>query len=311
MRVFTAGEGPYQASGQSAVTAGAVGVTYGSVEFDGVRVNYAEAGEGPTLLLVHGVAGSHAIWRDNIRPLAEAGFRVLALDFPGHGDSDKPRRLSYSLNAGADLLGRFLTALDVEKAVVIGNSAGGLMAALFALDQPQRVDRLVLVAASGMGRQVSWFLRVVSLPVLGGLVYHPQLSTIGRIDRKMLFHAPPPCADEFLSELHRVQSLPGSRQAALRAIRSGVNIGGLQKKWMVLDRLPKLGMPVLTVWGENDRVLPVEHALAVRQVLPSGHVVIYPECGHWPQMEKAAEFNRLVIRFAQGALDRETDPPIL
>ena len=58
-------------------------------------------------------------------------------------------------------------------------------------------------------------------------------------------------------------------------------------------------------------MLPVEHALAVRQVLPSGHVVIYPECGHWPQMEKAAEFNRLVIRFAQGALDRETDPPIL
>ena len=285
------------------------GVTYGSVDMDGVRVNYAEAGEGPALLLVHGVAGSHAIWWDNIRPLAEAGFRVLALDLPGHGDSDKPKSISYDPNAGAELLGRFLTALDVEKAVVAGNSAGGLMAALFALDQPHRVERLVLVAAGGIGRDVTWFLRVASLPVLGGLAYQPGLSAIGGMDRKMLFHRPPSFADDFLSELHRVQSLPGSRQAALRSIRSGVNLGGLRKERLILDRLSRLEVPVLTVWGENDRVLPVEHAAAVRRALPFSQVVIYPECGHWPQMEKAAEFNRLVIGFVQGALDQEFGRP--
>ena len=285
------------------------GVTYGSVEMDGVRVNYAEAGEGPVLLLVHGVAGSHAIWWDNIRPLAQAGYRVLALDLPGHGDSDKPRSISYDPNAGAELLGRFLTAMGVEKAVVVGNSAGGLMAALFALDQPHRVERLVLVATGGMGRDVTWFLRMASLPVLGGLTYQPGLSAIGGMDRRVLFHRPPPFADEFLSELRRVQALPGSRRAALRSIRSGVNLGGLRKERLILDRLPRLEAPVLTVWGENDRVLPVEHASAVRSALPSSRVVIYPECGHWPQMERAAEFNQLVIQFVQGELDREPDPP--
>lgn len=285
------------------------GVVHGSVEFDGVNVHYAEAGDGPALLLVHGVAGSHAIWWDNILPLAEAGFRVLALDLPGHGDSDKPRSISYDPNAGAELLGRFLTAMDVEKAVVVGNSAGGMMAALFALDQPHRVERLVLVAAGGIGRDVTWFLRMASLPLLGGLAYQPRLSAIGGMDRRVLFHRPPPFADEFLSELRRVQALPGSRQAALRSIRSGVNLGGLRKERLILDRLPWLEAPVLTVWGENDRVLPVEHASAVRAVLPSSRVVIYPECGHWPQMERAAEFNRLVIRFVQGELDWEPDPP--
>ena len=285
------------------------GVAHGSVEFDGVKVHYAEAGAGPALLLVHGVAGSHAIWWDNILPLAESGFRVLALDLPGHGDSDKPETLSYDSDAGSALLGRFLTAMDVEKAVVIGNSAGGLMSALFALEQPDRVERLVLVASGGMGRDVSWFLRAVSLPLLGGLAYRPGLAAIGRMDRKVLFHHPPPFADEFLSELRRVQALPGSRQAALQSIRSGVNLGGLRKEWLILDRLPRLEVPVLTVWGENDRVLPVEHASSIRRALPASPVVIYPECGHWPQMEKAAEFNRLVVQFVQGELDREPASP--
>lgn len=306
MRTLADREGLGPAPGHSPALGG---VTYRAVQIDGLRVNYAEAGKGPVMLLVHGVAGSHAIWWDNIRPLAEAGYRVLALDLPGHGDSDKPESISYDPNAGAALLGRFLAALDVEKAAVVGNSAGGLMAALFALDRPDRVERLVLVAAGGMGRDVTWFLRVASLPVFGGLAYQPGLAAIGGMDRKMMFHKPPPFADEFLSELHRVQGLPGSRRAALRSIRSGVNLGGLRKERLILDRLPRLEVPVLTVWGENDRVLPVEHAAAVRSALPSSQVVIYPECGHWPQMEKPAEFNRLLVQFVQGALDLEPDSP--
>ena len=306
MRTFAGREGFDHSLGHSPRLGG---VAYGSVDLDGVNVHYAEAGDGPALLLVHGVAGSHAIWWDNILPLAEAGFRVLAPDLPGHGDSDKPKAISYDPNAGAALLGRFLIAMDVDKAVVIGNSAGGLMSALFALDQPHRVERLVLVAAGGMGRDVTWFLRLASLPVLGGLAYQPGLATIGSMDRKMLFHKPPPFADEFLSELHRVQGLPGSRQAALRSIRSGVNFSGLRKERLILDKLSSLEVPVLTIWGENDRVLPVEHASAVRRALPSSQLVIYPECGHWPQMEKSGEFNQLVTRFVQGEIDREPEPP--
>ena len=122
-----------------------------TVNLDGVNVHYVEAGEGPHLVLVHGLGASHVTWYENIQPLADAGFHVLAPDLPGHGDSDKPKSINYDPPAGANLLDSFLKAIDVRRAALVGNSAGGLVSALYALDHPHRVDRLILVAAGGMG----------------------------------------------------------------------------------------------------------------------------------------------------------------
>ena len=276
-----------------------------TVNLDGVNVHYVEAGEGPHLVLVHGLGASHVTWYENIQPLADAGFHVLAPDLPGHGDSDKPKSINYDPPAGANLLDSFLKAIDVRRAALVGNSAGGLVSALYALDHPHRVDRLILVAAGGLGREMTWFLRLCSLPVLGEIVYQPWLQSMGQLNRKMLFHRPPDSADEVFSELDRVRSLPGSRQATLRSIRSSINYWGLREQRFILDRLSQLTMPVLTVWGENDLILPVEHASSVREALPSSLVKIIPECGHWPHMEKADEFNQLLTLFMEGSLDQE------
>ena len=142
----------------------------------GVNVNYVEAGEGPAILLLHGLGTSLVTWSRNIAPLVEAGFKVLALDLPGCGDSDKPKYLSYDPVAGAWLIQQFISALGVERLSLVGNSAGGLIVSLFALSYPEKVDRLVLVGSGGLGYRVSWFLRIASLPVLGDLIYHPVCS---------------------------------------------------------------------------------------------------------------------------------------
>ena len=276
-----------------------------TVNLDGVNVHYVEAGEGPPLVLVHGLGASHVTWYENIQPLADAGFHVLAPDLPGHGDSDKPKSINYDPPAGANLLDSFLDSIDVRRAALVGNSAGGLVSALYALEHPHRVDRLILVAAGGLGREMTWFLRLCSLPVLGEIVYQPWLQSMGQLNRKMLFHRPPRSADEVFSELDRVRSLPGSRQATLRSIRSSINYWGLREQRFILDRLSQLTMPVLTVWGENDLILPVEHASSVRDALPSSLVKIIPECGHWPHMEKADEFNQLLTLFMEGSLNQE------
>lgn len=276
-----------------------------TVNLDGVNVHYVEAGEGPPLVLVHGLGASHVTWYENIQPLADAGFHVLAPDLPGHGDSDKPKSINYDPPAGANLLDSFLDAIDVRRAALVGNSAGGLVSALYALDHPHRVDRLILVAAGGLGREMTWFLRLCSLPVLGEIVYQPWLQSMGQLNRKMLFYSPPNSADEVFSELDRVRSLPGSRQATLRSIRSSINYWGLREQRFILDRLSQLTMPILTVWGENDLILPVEHASSVRDALPSSLVKIIPECGHWPHMEKADEFNQLLTLFMEGSLNQE------
>ena len=275
-----------------------------TVTLDGVDIHYVQAGEGPVVLLLHGVGTSVVTWCRNIQPLADAGFTVLALDLPGHGDSDKPRHLTYDPAAGASLVGQFLTALNVDRASLVGNSAGGLVAVLFTLDHPQKINRLVLVAPGGLGRQVSWFLRLISVPIVGEVIYQPWLLRLMGVSRR-LFYRPTLFPTEVLTEIDRVRALPGSTRATLCSVRSSVNYRGLRKQMLVLHRLQQLTAPLLTIWGENDRMIPVSHAGSVRERVAQGIVRTMPQCGHWPQMEKADEFNVLVTRFLDGAMDNE------
>jgi pimeloyl-ACP methyl ester carboxylesterase len=276
------------------------------VVLGGLNVHYVQAGQGPVVLLLHGLGTSLVTWSRNIEPLAAAGFTVLAPDLPGHGDSDKPAHLSYDPVDGARLIHQFLQSLGVARVSLVGNSAGGLVVGLFALSHPENVDRLVLVASGGLGRRVSWFLRVFSLPVLGELLYQPQLQNVDI--SKRIFYQAPPFLDEIMAEMYRVRALPGVRRAGLRAIRSSINFLGLRQNRYILPRLKQLPVPLLTVWGREDNIIPVSHARLVREELPHSLVRIMPQCGHWPHMEKAEQFNDLLIRFLRGALDDGTQP---
>ena len=256
---------------------------------------------------MHGLGASLVTWSRNIEPLAEAGFTVLAPDLPGHGDSDKPGHLSYDPLSGAQLLHDFARALGVERLSLVGSSAGGLMVGLFALEYPEIVDRLVLVGSGGLGKRVSCFLRMISLPILGDLFYQPWLhQRMGTTKR--IFYQPPPFMDEVLTELHRVRSLPGSKRAALRSIRSSINYFVLKRHRYIVDRLKECPVPLMTVWGEKDIIIPISQADMVRRELPNSIVHTMPECGHWPHMEKPEEFNRLLTTFLRNATVDGTGP---
>lgn len=269
---------------------------------DGVRVHYVLAGQGPAVLLLHGLGTSLVTWARNIEPLAAAGYRVLALDLPGHGDSDKPKNISYDPAAGARLIHRLLPALGVERVSLVGSSAGGLIVGMYALAHPQQVERLVLVSAGGLGRQVAWFLRLFSLPGVGELLYQPRWQSEVDLSRR-IFCRMPSFLNQVLPEMQRVRTLPGTRRATLQALRSSVNLFGQRPSRYILHKLRQLPVPVLTVWGEKDSILPVRHAQAMRQALPGSVVRTMPECGHWPHMERAEEFNALLVSFLEGALD--------
>ena len=271
------------------------------INLSGVNVRYVHAGQGPVVLLLHGLGASSITWCRNIVPLAQAGYTVLALDLPGHGDSDKPSHLNYDPTAAVHLIRDFIDALGVKRLSLVGSSAGGLIVGLFALEHPNRVDRLILVGSGGMGRKVAWFLRLVSLPVVGELVYQPWLHRRIGVARQ-IFYRRPPFLDQVLPELDRVRNSNGARHAALRSIRSSINHFGLREQRYIVDRLKDLPVPLLTVWGQNDIVIPVAHAETVRKDLPNSVVRVLPECGHWPHMEKAEEFNELLIQFLRGGL---------
>lgn len=276
-----------------------------TVALNGANVHYVEAGQGPVVLLLHGLGSSLDSWRCNIRPIASAGFNVLALDLPGNGDSDKPAALNYDARSAVDFTGQFLSALGVEKASLVGNSAGGLVAALFALENPEKTVRLALAAPAGLGRQVSWVLRLMSVPGLGELLFQPWLYKLLRFNKRV-FHDPASIPDDVLAEMARVQFLPGSASSTLRSIRSSINVLGLRRPWRVLDRLPQLSAPLMCLWGENDIIIPASHARWIKEAIPRCQVRIFPRCGHWPQMEQADEFNALLTRFLEGGLDNQS-----
>ena len=253
------------------------------------------------MLLLHGLGTSLITWYCNIDALAEAGFTVIAPDLPGYGDSDKPAHLNYDPESASDFLYDFTQALGLERLSLVGSSAGSLIVGLYALEHPGDVDKLVLVGPGGLGQKVSWLLRVMSIPVIGELVYRPGLhDRIGM--RKRIFHRPPEFLDELLPEMYRVRGLPGARTAMLRSVRSSINIGGLRRHQNILHRLRELPVPLMTVWGEEDSIIPISQAEAVRKALPNSIVYTVPDCGHWPQMEKYELFNGLLTSFLTGQL---------
>ena len=265
----------------------------------GLNVRYIEAGEGPVVLLLHGLAASLLTWYCNIDELADAGYRVIAPDLPGFGDSDKPGHLDYSPESAADFVYDFSQELGLDRFSLVGSSAGGLIAGLFALEYPQMVEKMVLVGSGGFGRKVSWFLRVMSIPIVGDLIYQPWLNNkMGAT--KYLFHRPPAILNELLPEMDRLKLLPGARAAMLRSMRTSINLRGLRDQAYILERLKDSPVPLMTVWGAEDIIIPVSHAEAVRRELPRSVVRIIPECGHWPQMEKPSQFNSLLTSFLGG-----------
>jgi 4,5:9,10-diseco-3-hydroxy-5,9,17-trioxoandrosta-1(10),2-diene-4-oate hydrolase len=262
---------------------------------DGIRVHYVVAGQGSPVMLVHGLGSSVAAWWDNVGPLSQR-HRVFAIDLPGSGDSDKPRHVRYDAHEAARFLHRFFQALGMPQVSLIGNSAGGLISAIYACTYSKHVERLVLVDSAGLGRPVAWFLRFTSIPLLSGLIHLPHLRNPKTLLRRV-FYRPRPISDLLTEELRRVRNHKGWHMAVLRSIQSGVSLLGLRKSVQILGDLKRLDKPLLIVWGREDRVIPVSHAYRAAKELPQAQVWVIPECGHWPQMEKAQEFNERVLKF--------------
>ncbi len=274
-----------------------------------VMVRYVTAGEGPAVLMVHGLGASLSIWEKNIAPLAQ-GHTVYAIDLPGSGKSDKPKVLEYHSPAGAQFLIRLMDTLGINRATLMGNSGGGLVTTICALTYPERIDKLVLVDSAGLGRQMAWFLRLASLPFLGELLHLPNVRNPDNLI-KSIFYEPQLVSAAALEDIMEARNTPLGKRVTLAELRSGVSLGGLRKDMMMLHKLKDYAKPLLIIWGEEDRLIPVSHAYHARRVLvrdsdqqdttaPYRVIHVIPHCGHWPQMERPDEFNPLVLSFLDG-----------
>ncbi|MBM3238514.1 alpha/beta fold hydrolase [Candidatus Poribacteria bacterium] len=254
-----------------------------------------EEGKSSPVILIHGLGAFAETWIYNILPLSKK-FCVYAPDVVGFGHSDKPDVI-YSLAYFVNFLEDFMDALSIERASIVGNSMGGLIALSFALEHPERVDKLVLVDNAGFGKKVSWGLRLLTLPLIGKLLTAKTSKSGIKRGLSGSFYNSKFVTDEWVEKAYAISRLPGSKRTFLATLRSGVGILGLKREAILLDKLPQLQVPTLIVWGKEDKVISVSQAYAAFKKIPKAQLHIFEKCGHAPQVEKAEEFNRVVSEF--------------
>lgn len=273
------------------------------VQVGEVRTRYRTAGDGdPPLLLIHGLGVALESWQRNLEVLARQ-HRVFALDVVWFGKSDKPAR-EVTSDYFAEFIAGFMDAVGVRRAVLVGNSMGGMIAVKTALQYPDRVAGLVLVASAGFGPELAWWLRlrtVLAIPIL-----RPSARTF-RYALRQLVYDPRVVTDEMLQVYVEMANQPGGWAAYSRVLKSGANWQGLKPAVLneIRDKAHAIRVPTLVIWGQQDRVVPVAHAEIARQRIPNARVHIFDRCGHAPMIEKADEFNTLVSGFVKGQVNAQ------
>jgi pimeloyl-ACP methyl ester carboxylesterase len=269
-----------------------------TVSLHGREMTYAEAGDGPALLLIHGMGGSRESWKDVIALLARE-HTVIAPDLPGHGAS-APGAGDYSIGALAAGLRDLLVALGHDRATLVGHSLGGGIAMQFAYQFPETIERLVLVSSGGLGSEVSPVLRAAALP--GASLFIAATAGPGRaagsaLARGLAAVGLQPKPD--LAEVARGYASLADRDhrdAFLATLRSVVGTGG--QRVSAGDRLYLTeGVPVLIIWGERDPIIPVRHGEEACRSMPGSRLEIFDGAGHMPQLEEPGRFAAVLSRF--------------
>ncbi len=275
-----------------------------SLNLHGRPVTYAVAGEGPVLLLIHGMAGDFKNWEAVIEPLAR-NHTVIAPDLPGHGGS-APGSGDYSLGSLASGLRDLLAALGHDSATLVGHSLGGGIAMQFSYQFPEMTERLVLVSSGGLGPEVSLVLRAAALPGADRFIATTAggLGAVGStIGRGLGLVGLRPGAD--IAEVGRgyVSLADRDRRAAfLATLRSVVGTGG--QRVHAGDRLYLAeGLPVLIIWGARDPIIPAHHGEQAHEAIPGSRLEVFDGVGHLPQIEAPARFVSVLERFLA-----ETEP---
>jgi pimeloyl-ACP methyl ester carboxylesterase len=258
-----------------------------TVDAGGLKTNYLEAGDGPPVVLVHGSGPgvtAYANWRLVLPALGER-FRVYAPDMAGFGFSERPTDANYGVDLWAAQVVGFMNSLNLDKAAFVGNSFGGAIALRVAAQNPDRVTKMVLMGSMG-----------VPFPITEGLDrvwgYTPSFENMRKVldvfayNRELV-------PDELAEVRYRASMQPGF-QESFAAMFPAPRQRWVEAMCTPEEEIRKLPHPTLIVHGREDQVIPVDTTLKLMQLIENGDVHVFSHCGHWVQIERSKDFNRLV-----------------
>jgi len=249
------------------------------IKIDGLDVRYYKAGHGEPLLVVHGGGGDAATWLNNISELAE-NYTVYAPDLPGFGDSQQIEGDCYIPELTA-FIDKFTDKLGLESFHIVGHSIGGGIALNYALGSPQKIKKLVLISSLCMGREIAFWVRILSLPAR----YIGSILQAGLKSVQWVFTT-------LLSPLKLVFPLTST------SLGFGKSISTLKEQTMVLaGRLSEIMMPTLVVWGSRDGIVPVRQAYAAAEIIPDCQLKVFENRGHNVHRDELKQFSSVLTDF--------------
>jgi pimeloyl-ACP methyl ester carboxylesterase len=258
--------------------------TEGTATVYGAKIHYLEAGSGPVVVLLHGLGGNTTNWQFNIAPLAQK-YRVVVPDQLGFGKSDKPL-INYRITTYVDFLDAFLKELKIERASFVGNSMGGWVAASYALAHPEKVERLVLVDAAGFSFAPGFDTN--QLINLNPSTREGMKELVSRVFyNKVIF-----MSDAFIDASMQARINAGDGYT-IRSITESI----IRREDFLDNRLSAIKQSTLVIWGREDGLLPLADGQRFQKEIPGAQLIIFEQCGHVPQVEKALDFNAALLKF--------------
>ncbi len=252
-----------------------------TITVDGLDVNYYTAGQGEPLVVIHGGGGDARTWWNNIAELAEK-YTVYAPDLPGYGGS-QPLDGDYFIPELSEFVDRFARGLGLEKFHLVGHSLGGGVALDYALKSPHKIKKLVLVSSLCLGREIAFWVRLLSIPALLRLLGSAVMGVFKGIKwviKTLLIPV------EFIIPLSPASVIIGG------------SITTFKEQTLVLaNRLSEVVMPTLLVWGAKDPIVPVRHAYAAARVIPDCQVKVFEKRGHNVHRDELKQFSNILTGF--------------
>lgn len=254
------------------------------------RVHYLEMGEGEPLLLVHSIGQSIYTWRA-LMPIMARYYRVIAVDLPGFGHSDRPYSLSYSMDEMADILLLIMDALHLPRTHILGCTMGGMYAMYAMTKMPIRFDKVVALTPGGLSKNFPLRIRGLEGPL--GFFFR---ESYGKKHFKkylpLFYYDGTTCTDTIVEQYYATCDDFASRQAIMYAIRNF-------DEEPVLKEMKACPHEVLILWGEEDKLVPMDKLFELREKIPNGVYYSLRNVGHWMHEEKAEMLAEIIDRYLQ------------
>lgn len=260
------------------------------IDVHGASTHYHDLGEGTPVLFLHGSGPGVSAWANwqHALPVVAEKARALALDIVGFGHTERPDDVRYSLRTWTDHVWGFLDALGIDKVSIVGNSLGGRIALQMAEDNQNRLDKLVLMGSPGVGMTLTDGLKALR-------AYEPSPDNMRDLLRGHFAVDPSLISDDLVQIRYEASAAPGAHEAYQLMFFHPDHAGG--ELAITEDQVRAVTRPTLLVHGREDNIVPVDIALNMLRLLPDADLHVFARCGHWTQIERAADFNDVIGQF--------------